>query len=136
MAIAWRRHGDRLAGAWQTLGERFGRLFCAGANPNGRASWDIRGSESRGVCLAEGGLEKREKRWREVVKTSPHSLLSCFLAFSSSTAPLLPKARRRSKEANMKGIPEIVFSVPCLPALSFTDMEMMNPKYSLYLGCK
>ena len=74
---------------------------------------------------------------REVVKTSPHSLLSCFLAFSSSTAPLLPKARNRSKGANMKGMPEILFfSVPCLPALFVTDMEMLNPKYRLYLGCK
>lgn len=37
----------------------------------------------------------------------------------------------------MKGIPEILFfSVPCLFALSVTDMEMLNLEHSPYLGCR
>lgn len=59
------------------------------------------------------------KRWRKAVKWAPYPLLSCLLAFPSSSPLLLPKGRRRSKEADMKGMPEIVFldalSLFCLP---------------------
>lgn len=97
-----------------------------------------------GVCLVvvaavvvREGLEKRENRWRKVVKTAPYPLLSCFLSVSSSTPPMLPKVGKRSKQADMKGIPEILFfSVPCLFALSVTDMEMLNLEHSPYLGCR
>lgn len=54
-----------------------------------------------GVCLVvvvvREGLEKRENRWREVVKTAPYPLLSCFLSVSSSTPPMLPKVGKEIK---------------------------------------
>lgn len=62
-------------------------------------------------CLWGSGVDWRwgiRAMW-EAVKTAPHSLLSCLLSIASSTSPMLPKARRRSKEANIKGIPEILF---------------------------
>lgn len=59
------------------------------------------------------------KRWRKTLKWAPYPLLSCLLAFPSFSTLLLPKGRRRSKEADMKGTPEIVFldalSRFCLP---------------------
>lgn len=86
--------------------------FCTSANPNTWVSCRIRGSEWRIVYLlvALGWVGQRgEKRRREVVKTAFYPLLSCFLSFTSFTPLLLPKAGKRSKEANMKGIPEILF---------------------------
>lgn len=86
--------------------------FCTSASPNTWVSCRIRGSEGRIVYLlvAVGWVgQRREKRQREVVKTAFYPLLSCFLSVTSFTPLLLPKAGKRSKEANMKGIPEILF---------------------------
>lgn len=120
-----------LSVAWRMLCNS----FCTNGNPNTWVSCRIRGSECRIVYLlvALGWVVQRgEKRWREVVKTAFYPLLSCLLSFTSFTPLLLPKAGKRSKEANMKGIPEILF----FAALSVIDMEMLNPKSSLYLGCR
>lgn len=62
----------------------------------------------------------REKRWREVVKTTPHPLLSCFVSnLSFFYTNLTAKSRERSKEANLKGIPEILF-----PRLPLTPLQI------------
>ena len=96
------------------LVERSGRLFCNDANPNAHVPWQIRGS---GVWSGRGGIaEERERRDGErLSKQRPSSAAS-----SPSLLLLHPrcqKAGRRSKEANMKGIPEIsvFFGAPLSP---------------------
>lgn len=74
--------------------------------------------ELPGVFRGAVGLTNSQKRWRKAVKWAPYPLLSCLLAFPSSSPLLLPKGRRRSKEADMKGMPEIVF----LDALSLFSL--------------
>lgn len=68
--------------------------------------------------VVQWGWQIAKKRWRKAVKWAPYPLLSCLLAFPSSSPLLLPKGRRRSKEADMKGMPEIVF----LDALSLFSL--------------
>lgn len=80
---------------------------------------------------------RREKRDGE--RLSKQLLIP--LSVASSPSPLLlhpccQKAERDQRRPTWKASLRFCFSVPCLPALSVTDMEMLNPKYSLCLGCR
>lgn len=113
--------------------------FCTDASPNTWVSCRIRGSEFRIVYLlvAVGWVGQRgEKRWREVVKTAFYPLLSCFLSFTSFTPLCCQKPERDQRRPTWKASLRFCFSLLCLAALSIIDMEMLNPKSSLHLGCR
>lgn len=79
------------------LADALGRLFCTGANPNARASWQIRGSGGGGVCLMEGGGGDRRKemeRGCQNSSSSPPQLLPLHLFFYSTLAA---KSRKEIK---------------------------------------
>lgn len=91
------------------------------------------------VPISMPGLPGRSEGWgrrREVVKTAPQLLsLAISSPLSFSTPPLLPQARGRSKEANMKGIPEILSVValsPCSPAYRYGNAQPV-PRLTLSL---
>lgn len=111
--------------------------FCTGANPNALASCQIRGSEGRGVYLvvAVGWVgQRREKRDGE--RLSKQLLIPS--SFASSPSLLLlhfccQKPERDQRRPTWKTSLRFSFPMPCLAALSVTDMKMLNPKSSLYL---
>lgn len=104
-------------------------------NPTSPAYCQITGSEGNLVHLAAAaGLKnRREKMERscQMSSLSPPQLPSRLLLFFFIFAA---KRQREIKGGRHERL-RLCFSMPCLAALSLTDMEMLNPKSSLHLWC-
>lgn len=107
----------------------------SGFSPTSPAYCQITGSEGNLVHLvAAAGLKnRREKMERscQMSSLSPPQLPSRLPLFFFIFAA---KRQREIKGGRHERL-RLCFSMPCLTALSLTDMEMLNPKSSLHLWC-